>query len=120
MPGHPRKTTAWTAGDMRWPVDVERPNYVADGSGGQVTTWAFSSTIRCAVEAPSGSEPYGDASTGRVRTFQSFRFATWYGADVLATDRLSFQGVYWNIRQINNIDLANKFLEIVADCGVEQ
>jgi head-tail adaptor len=55
-----------------------------------------------------------------VRTFQSYAFSTWWRTDIQQTDRLSFQGNLFNIRAINNVELRNKFLVIVAESGVEQ
>jgi SPP1 family predicted phage head-tail adaptor len=111
----------YVAGDFRLPIQVQRPDYVSDGVGGQITTWLVHlDSILCAVENKQGSEPYGDKATGRVRTFQKFVFTTWYGYDIQQTDRILFQGLLYNIRQVNNLKLLNKFLQIEADAGVEQ
>lgn len=111
----------YTAGDFRFPVTIQRPVYSDDGAGGQITTWTTHlASILCAVENKTGSEPYGDKSDGRVRTFQKFLFTTWFGYDIKQTDRVLFQGLLFNIRQVNNLKLLNKFMQVEADAGVEQ
>lgn len=116
-----KKTDLFTAGEFRFPVTVERPVSGPDGSGGQTVTWTTHIPVLwCSVENKQGSEPYGDKSTGRVRTFQKFLFTTWWRDDIEQTDRLIFQGVKFNIRNTNNIQLRNKFLQLEAESGVEQ
>jgi SPP1 family predicted phage head-tail adaptor len=116
-----KKTADITAGEFRFPVEVQRPSYTDDGSGGQNKTWpTVIPVVFCAVENRQGSEPYGDKDKGRIRTFQTFSFTTWWRDDIQVTDRLLFQGTLFNIRRINNLDLRNKFLQIIADSGVEQ
>lgn len=115
-----KKTDAYTGGEFRLPVVVERPTYTPDDMGGQVTVWTQVASFFAAIENDSGSEPYGDGSTGRVRTAQTYKFTTWWRSDILQTDRLVYDGIKWNIRRINNLSLRNKFLQIVAEAGVEQ
>lgn len=116
-----QKSPQYSAGDFRFPVTVQRSTSVDDGAGGQTVTWAnHIAIVMCAVENKKGSEPYGDKSEGRIRTFQKFIFTTWFGPDIVETDRLLFQSRLYNIRQVNNIKLLNKFLQIEADSGVEQ
>lgn len=115
-----RKTDPYTGGEFRFPVVVQRPTYAPDDSGGQTTTWSDIAMVYCAIDNKSGREPYGDGSTGRVRTEQQFAFTTWWRDDIQQTDRLVYDNKYWNIRQLNNLQLRNKFLQIVAEAGVEQ
>ena len=116
-----QRSPLYVAGDFRMPVTVQRPVYGDDGAGGQTTTWTTHiATVMCAVDNKQGSEPYSDKAFGRLRTFQKFLFTTWYGVDIVQTDRLLFQGVLYNIRAVNNLKLLNKFLQIEADAGVEQ
>jgi SPP1 family predicted phage head-tail adaptor len=115
------KTDPYTAGEFRFPVTIERPQYGDDGSGGQSTVWVTHiENLMCAVENRQGSEPYSDSGAGRVRTFQKYIFTTWFRTDIEQTDRIRFQGDLFNIRNTNNIQLRNKFLQIEADAGVEQ
>jgi SPP1 family predicted phage head-tail adaptor len=112
---------AWTAGEFRFPVAVERPIDTPDGAGGSSTAWVVTiPIIWCSVEEMTGDEQYGDKDKGRVRTFKKVRFTSWFRDDIKATDRLVLEGVLYNIRTVTNLLLRNKFVQIVADCGVEQ
>lgn len=114
------KTADITAGEFRFLVTVQRPTNSADGSGGFDVVWNDVATFYAQITNEQGDERYGDGTTGRVRTFQRFAFSTWWRTDIAQTDRLSFQGTLYNIRALNNIELRNKFLVIVAESGVEQ
>lgn len=109
-----------TAGEMRHLVQVQRPSYVDDGSGGQETTWADHVQVWCLAQEKGSNEPYGDVATGRVRTKKTFVFFTWWRDDIVETDRLSWGGVLWNISCTENLQTRNKILKITADAGVEQ
>lgn len=115
-----KKTAQHDAGEFRFPVEVWKSASVDDGSGGQSTTFAKSFIIFCKIENKTGSEPYGDSSSGRIRTFQKFMFTTWFRPDLSQTDQLRFEGNKFNIRQLNNLDLRNKYIQIECDSGVEQ
>jgi SPP1 family predicted phage head-tail adaptor len=114
-------THAFTAGEFRFMVGVERPIETPDGAGGSSTAWvAVIPVVWCHVEQNTANENYNDQAGGRVRTFQSVRFTTWWREDIKATDRLVFDGVLYNIRAVNNLLNRNKFLQITAESGVEQ
>lgn len=116
-----KKTPDYSGGEFRFPVVVQRPTYTPDDSGGQVTVWNdIIPEMFCAIDNAGGSEPYGDGSTGRIRTQQMFNFTTWWRDDIQQTDRLIYGGLSWNIRQINNLNLRIKFIQIKAEAGVEQ
>lgn len=112
------RTDDIVAGELRHPVVVMRATSADDGAGGQTLTWSTLSTIFCFVDKKDGQEFVKDGS--RIRTFSKMMFVTWFGSDVLETDRLTFDGKWWNIRNIENIKMRNKFIRITAEAGVEQ
>ena len=114
------KTADITAGEFRFLVTVQRPTNTPDGSGGFDVVWSDVATFYAQITDVQGDEQYGDSSTGRVRSFQRCAFSTWWRTDIQQTDRLLFQSTLFNIREIKNIELRNKFLVITADSGVEQ
>lgn len=115
------ETHAFTAGEFRFPVGVERPVDTPDGAGGSTTACVcVIPIIWCHMEQSTANETYNDQAGGRVRTFQGVRFTTWWRDDIRATDRLTYQGVVYNIRGVNNLLNRNKFLQITAESGVEQ
>lgn len=109
------------AADMREPVSVQRPSYVADAAGGNSTVWnTVIPLIYCRISNAGGAEPYSDSADGRKRTRETFLFTTWYRVDIVQTDRLWYAGKPWNIVQLNDPELLHKFLVIKAEAGVEQ
>jgi SPP1 family predicted phage head-tail adaptor len=112
---------AWTAGEFRFPISVQRATSVSDDAGGAILTWSqYVALIWCAVEQQSGSEPYADSQAGRIRDKQTTRFTTWWRPDLLVTDRILYAGNLYNIRRLNNLNQLDKFLQITAEMGVEQ
>lgn len=110
----------YTAGEFRSPIAIERPTSVPDGVGGQEVTWnPYLPVVWCFMENRMSKEDYGDSSTGRVRSFNKVNFVTWWRDDILVTDRIFYLGVYYNIRGVNNLLFRNKFLQMVAESGVE-
>lgn len=115
-----KKTDPFTAGEFRSPVLIKRRVETPNSSGGQVVSWEDRCTVYCHIENKTGSEPYGDSSSGRIRTFQKWVFTTWWRADIVQTDKIFYNNLYFNIRSTNNLLNRNKFLQIEADAGVEQ
>ena len=115
------KTPPYSAGDFRFPVEVQRPVDTPDGSGGATVAWpTHIAVVMCAVEDKAARETYKDSGTGRLEGERSTTFTTWYGQDIVITDRLVFLGRLYNIRRVDNLHNRNKFLRIEADAGVEQ
>lgn len=115
------KTKDISAGELRFPVSVQKPVYTNDNAGGQgKPKWETKFEIYCKVEDKKSSEQYSDGSTGRVRGYSYFLFTSWWREDIEITDRLLFRGKLFNIRGINNIEQRNKFIEITSESGVEQ
>ena len=108
------------AGDFRHPVTVQRETDTDDGSGGQNATWSNYCTIYCEIEHTTATETSGDKFPGRVRTEEMQTFRSWWRDDLTTEDRLNWDGVLWNIRHVEDIDQRHKYMEIVAERGVEQ
>lgn len=115
-----RKTDDLTAGELRSLVTVQQSVETPDGEGGRAHTWTDKFQAWFYAEQTSGGETYGDGASGRVRSVDSVRFLTWWRNDIATTDRLVLDGRPFNIRSINNLITRNKFLEVIAEAGVEQ
>jgi head-tail adaptor len=114
------KLPAYSAGEFRHPVTVLRVVEVPDGSGGFTKSWGRKGSMFCKIDEKNSSEPYGDATSGRIRTFKSWEFVTWHGTDVVETDKLEYNGLEFNIKDVTNVGLLNKWMKIRAEAGVEQ
>ncbi len=109
-----------TAGDFRNPVLVRKYYEVPDDSGGWVKSWQDAFIVWCSIQKVSKLERYADGSMGRVRVQGKYRFFTWYRTDLDEKDVLVFDGIGpLNIVSVDNVDSRNKYLEIVAEDGVE-
>jgi head-tail adaptor len=110
----------YSAGEFRHLVTVRRVSETPDGSGGYTKRWVDAGQVYCKITEKRDGEPYGDASTARIRTFKSWEFVTWYGCDVRETDKLVFDGEEFNVKGVDDVNLLHKFAMIRAETGVEQ
>lgn len=101
--------------DFRFLVTVERLTEADDGYGGVTASWATHTTLYCMIEDGGESETN---VAGRIQLTSSVAFTTRYHSDVLETDRLLYDGVYYNIRGIENPNRRNKYLIITTEAGV--
>jgi len=105
----------YCTGDLKHPVVIERGTDIDDGSGGTYAEWAVVETVYCAIKQKSGAEKFQQQD---IRTVKTKSFITRYGADVTELDRLVFNGQYYNVRSVEDIDERNMWLEIIAEVGV--
>lgn len=110
---------AYTAGEFRHHVVVNRATKTANGAGGFATLWALQCVLYCDVIALRGSEDFSANATARIRAKGLWRFVTPWGNDVTVEDQLVFEGQTLNIRRVVNVDFHNKFTAIDAEYGVE-
>jgi SPP1 family predicted phage head-tail adaptor len=102
--------------DLKWPVEVQRNTPADDGQGGTTPAWATHiAVIWCKMVQKSGDERW---ARNRLEAQARVVFTTHYGIEITEKDRLSFGGKLYNIRNINNLDFENKWLEITCDTGV--
>jgi SPP1 family predicted phage head-tail adaptor len=101
---------------MRHTVVVQRATKTANGSGGFTTSWATLLTLKASVENKSGQERM---RADRVEAVRSVLFIWRYSStQIREGDRVLFRGMTHNIRFIDNIEYANKWLRVTCDQGV--
>lgn len=107
----------YSAGMLREPVTFERLTRVSDGSGGFSEPWTAVSgaPTRGMVKPMSGSERW---QSQRVEAKATHRIVVRYFADLTEADRVVIRDRAYNIRFINNVDFADRWLEISAEVGV--
>jgi SPP1 family predicted phage head-tail adaptor len=105
------------AGRLKEPVTFERRTLTSDGAGGQTETWAkiTGSPSYAAVLPVSGSERY---ASDRTEAIVRLRLVVRYTSDLLESDRVKIRGKVHNIRYLDNIEFADKWLQIDVDGGV--
>jgi SPP1 family predicted phage head-tail adaptor len=98
-------------------VTFQRETLTADGSGGTTSAWATiaGAPTRGMVKAMSGGERWASA---RVEASASWRVTVRYFPGILPKDRVIVRGRAYNIRFVNNVELADKWLVIDVSEGV--
>lgn len=105
------------SGKLKEPVTFERKTLTSDGAGGMTQTWATINNVpsRAFVVPVSGSERY---ASDRVEATVRLRLVVRYTTGLRESDRVQIRGRVHNIRFIDNIEFANKWLQIDVDGGV--
>lgn len=105
------------AGRLKEAVTFQRRKLVSDGAGGQSETWATitGAPSRAFVTPVGGSERY---ASDRVEATIRLRVVTRYTAALQEGDRVIIRGRAHNIRFLDNMEFANKWLQIDVDGGV--
>lgn len=105
------------SGKLKEPVTFQRKTLTSDGAGGMTQTWTTISAAptRAYVLPVSGSERY---ASDRVEATVRLRLVVRYTSGLLESDRVQIRNKVHNIRFIDNIEFANKWLQIDVDGGV--
>lgn len=105
------------SGSLKHTIIIERSVKTSDGSGGNTTVWNTHKTLRAKITPLSGRER---VYAQRLEANITHRILFRYVADVLSSDRVNFNGRYFQIRTILNLEEANRFLELSCEEGVAQ
>ena len=105
------------SGMLKEPVSIERPTNTTDNAGGYTQTWgAISGAPTLAyAKAVSGNERW---ASDRVEATVRLRVAVRYFAGILPSDTVVIRSRRCNIRFVNNVEFADRWLEIDLDEGV--
>jgi len=105
------------AGMLKEPVTFTRRTLTSDGAGGQTESWATvtGAPTRAHVAPASGSERY---ASDRIEATVRLRLVVRYTTTLRENDRVTIRNRIHNIRFIDNIEFANKWLRIDVDGGV--
>ena len=105
------------SGKLKESVTFQRRTLVSDGAGGQTESWATVSgaPTRAHVMPTGGSERFvHDRTEATVR----LRLVVRYTSALRESDRVQIRSKVHNIRFIDNVEFANKWLQIDVDGGV--
>jgi SPP1 family predicted phage head-tail adaptor len=105
------------SGKLKEPVTFQRRTLTSDGAGGQTESWATVSgaPTRAHVMPTGGSERFAhDRTEATVRLRLVIRYTT----ALRESDRVTIRNKVHNIRFLDNIEFANKWLQIDVDGGV--
>jgi len=104
-----------TAGKLREPLTVQRKMTVSDGMGGQVIQWVDLFTTRGDVRPLSGREALQAMQLNATVTHKIY---IRYRADLTPADRIVMRGQPLQIRAALNMEMKNRWLELLCDAGV--
>lgn len=105
------------SGKLKEPVTFQRRTLTSDGAGGQTESWATVSgaPTRAYVVPVGGSERFAH---DRTETTVRLRLVVRYTSALLDSDRVQIRNKIHNIRFLDNMEFANKWLQIDVDGGV--
>ena len=105
------------AGKLSEPITVQRATLTTDGAGGQTQSWATlsGSPTKAWIMPLSGSEQY---RFDRMEANVKLKLVVRYTSSIQEKDRIVIRSRNYNVRFLNNIEFADKWLEIYVDGGV--
>lgn len=104
-----------TAGKLKNRIELQELIIVEDGAGGNTRTWRTVQKVWAYLYQTSGSERY---QQDRLTAIANFRATIRYRADVSPVNRIVFQGKAYQIRSVDNLEFANKYLDLSLESGV--
>lgn len=104
-------------GMLKTAISFERSTKVSDGAGGYSDSWApiTNAPTRAFVKSFSGQEQW---ASERIEARTKYRLVCRYNSSIKESDRVVIRGTAYNINAINNIEFADKWLEIDLSGGV--
>lgn len=109
------KCCDYTAGMLKEPVAFQRLNRTPDGLGGWTEQWLPIVSTRAIVRQLSGREEWRFSRiNGEVQIMVVIR----YTSGLTLEDRVIIRGKAHNIRELRNVDFADRWLEVAVTGGV--
>lgn len=109
------KCCEMSAGMLREPIALQREISAPDEFGGQVKQFLTYSNTRAHVKPLSGREAVFGMQLEASITHRIFMR---YRADLKPKDRILLRGEPLQVRSVINLELKNKWLEVLCDQGV--
>jgi SPP1 family predicted phage head-tail adaptor len=105
------------SGMLKEAVAFQRLTGMTDGAGGFTEAWAAipATPTRGHVKAMSGGERW---HSDRVEASSTHKIVVRYNSSLTTKDRVVIRGLAYNIRFIDNMEMADKWLYITAEVGV--
>lgn len=104
-----------TAGKLKNRITLQELVIVEDGSGGQTRTWKTIQSVWAALRQTGGGESY---QNDRLTATANFKATIRYRADISPVNRIVFRGLAYQIRSVDNLEFANKWLDLTLESGV--
>ena len=105
------------AGKLIHKITIERETAVPDGYGGSTDTWSTHKSLKAFIKPISGRERL---HSQRLEASMSHKVFIRFSGDIIASDRVNYNGRFFQIRAIVNIEERNKWIELTCEEGVAQ
>lgn len=111
------KCCEMSSGMLSHSVTFQRRSLTSDGAGGQTETWAAISgaPTRAHIKPLSGRERF---VSDRIESTLRLRVLVRYSTAINEVDRVLIRGQAHQIRFINNLEFADRWLQIDCEGGV--
>ena len=105
------------SGMLKEPVAFQRLTRTSDGAGGFTEAWAAipATPTRAHIKAMSGGERW---QSQRTEATSTHKIVVRYNENLTTVDRAVIRGLAYNIRFIDNMEFADRWLYITAEVGV--
>ncbi|MCI5049589.1 MAG: phage head closure protein [Rickettsiales bacterium] len=101
---------------LRHRITIEQPNDTADGGGGVTRGWTTVATVWAEIIPTRGGAEQG-LGEAAIQALHTHRITIRYRDDVSTDMRIGFDGRYFNIRSITNVEEAKVVLELNVEEG---
>ena len=105
------------AGRLRNNVTIQAKTITTDSYGGSVETWADVADVAASLEPLAGREL---ASAQTVNAETTTRIRMRYRAGVVSSNRITFDGKFYNIQSIVDTDMRHRELIVMASEGLNE
>ena len=102
-------------GRMRFEVELQKPTNTRDAGGGITESYTTLSNLYADIKQTRGSE---SLRQGQVKEQTTHVFTIRYRRDIGTNYRILYDSDFYNIRNINNLDNRNRYLELECELGV--
>lgn len=102
-------------GDLRHFITIERYTETQDSTGQPTRAYGTYATVRASVEPLGGKELFAAQS---VMPDASTRITMRYLAGVVEKMRVLFEGVYYNILNVRDIEMRHRVMELTCSSGL--
>lgn len=114
MPHSSYELPSENPGVLRQKIVIEQPGSTQGNTGGWKNAWPVFATVRAQIEPQGGSEQLG-AAAFEPESIQ--RITIRYLPGILPAMRINFNGRYFDILNINNLQERNRWMVIMAREG---
>lgn len=104
-----------TASKLRNRIEIQEIVITEDGAGGNTRTWKTIQSVWAMLRQTGGGERY---QNDRLTATANFKATIRYRADISPVNRIVYKGLAYQIRSVDNVEFANKFLDLTLENGV--